>query len=238
MTRIVFEGVTKAYGRARALDGLTFAPEPGRVTGFVGPNGAGKTTALRILLGLAAPTSGRASIDGRTYAELDAPSRKVGAAIAAEGFHPGRSGRDGLRVLARVDGVTDARVDELLEVVGLADAGRARVRTYSLGMRQRLALAGALLSDPAALVLDEPTNGLDPYGVRWLRAQLRSLAAEGRTVLVSSHQLAELGQTVDDVALVDRGRVVAHAPLPELLPDPSASLEDVFLATTTDRREH
>jgi ABC-2 type transport system ATP-binding protein len=238
MTRIVFEGVTKAYGGARALDGLTFAPEPGKVTGFVGPNGAGKTTALRILLGLAAPTSGRASIDGRAYAELSSPTRSVGAVIAPEAFHPGRTGRDALRVLARTGGVADPRVDELLDVVGLAGAGRARVRTYSLGMRQRLALAAALLGDPAALVLDEPTNGLDPYGVRWLRDQLRSLAAEGRTVLVSSHQLAELGQTVDDVALVDRGRVVAHAPLPELLPDPSASLEDVFLATTTDRREH
>ena len=238
MTSIVFEGVTKAYGHTLALGGLTFAPEPGRVTGFVGPNGAGKTTALRILLGLAAPTAGRASIDGQAYVDLAAPTRSVGAVIAPEGFHPGRSGRDGLRVLARIGGVAEARVDELLEVVGLVDAGRARVRTYSLGMRQRLALAGALLGDPAALVLDEPTNGLDPYGVRWLRTLLRSLAAEGRTVLVSSHQLAELGQTVDDVALVDRGRIVAHAPLSELLPDASASLEDVFLARTTDRKEH
>ena len=238
MTRIVLDGVTKRYGDVRALDGLTFAPVPGRVTGFVGPNGAGKTTALRILLGLARPTSGRATVDGRPYAELARPARAVGAVLAPEAFHPGRSGRDGLRVMARVVGVDDRRVEALLDLVGIADAAGRRVRTYSLGMRQRLALAGALLGDPAALVLDEPTNGLDPYGVRWLRELLRSLAAEGRTVLVSSHQLAELGQTVDDVALVDRGRIVEHAPLGQLLPTPGSSLEDAFLARTTDRREH
>ena len=208
---IEVDGLTKRYGNVLAVDGLSFRAEPGRVTGFLGPNGAGKTTTLRVLVGLLRPTAGSATVLGRRYAELDDPVRSVGAVLEASGFHPGRSGRNHLRTLATAAGIASARVEELLQLVDLATAARRRVGGYSLGMRQRLSLAGALLGDPQVLILDEPANGLDPQGIRWLRDLLRGFAAEGRTVLVSSHVLAEMQQLADDVVIIARGRIVAQA---------------------------
>jgi len=223
--------LTKRFGDVTAVDGLTFSLRPGTVTGFVGPNGAGKTTTLRLLLGLAEPTTGQALVFGQRYRELENPALSVGAVLESNDFHPGRSGRDHLRVLARAAETPDARVDELLALVGLeATAGR-RVKGYSLGMRQRLGLATALLGDPALLVLDEPANGLDPAGVRWLRSLLRGFAERGGTVLVSSHVLAEIAQTVDQVVIIDRGRLVVAAPLAELA-GRGATLEDAYLELT------
>jgi ABC-2 type transport system ATP-binding protein len=209
--------LTKRYGKILAVDDVSFGVETGRVTGFVGPNGAGKTTTLRALLGLLTPTSGTATIDGQPFRALPDPPRQVGAVLETSSFHPGRSGRNHLRVVAKAAGVPRGRVDEVLELVGLTDAAKRRGKSYSLGMRQRLCLATALLADPRILVLDEPANGLDPEGIRWLRGFLRSLAAEGRTILVSSHVLSELAQTADDVAVIARGRLVAHAPIAELV---------------------
>ena len=209
-------GLSKRFGDTLAVDDLSFTVEPGRVVGFLGPNGAGKTTTLRALLGLVRPTSGAATIEGRPYGELDDPIRTVGAVLDGGMLHPGRSGRNHLRTVARAAGVPDARADELLELVGLADAANRRAGGYSLGMRQRLGLATALLGDPRVLVLDEPANGLDPQGIRWLRDFLRALAAEGRAVLVSSHVLAEVSQTADEVVVIARGRSVAQATLAEL----------------------
>jgi ABC-2 type transport system ATP-binding protein len=186
------------------------------VTGFLGPNGAGKTTTLRCLLGLVTPTAGHAVVGGRRYAEVERPLTTVGAVLDAGGFHPGRTAIAHLRALAMAGDVADARIGDVLGLVGLADAAGRRVGGFSLGMRQRLALAGALLGDPAVLVLDEPGNGLDPAGMHWLRGFLRNLAGEGRTVLVSSHVLAEVAQTVDDVVIISRGRLVTAAPLDEL----------------------
>ena len=207
MVELAVRDLTKHFGAVRAVRELTFAVPPGRVTGFLGPNGAGKTTTLRALLGLVRPTSGEALVGGRPYADLPEPRRVVGAVLEATGFHPGRRGRDQLRVLAQVTGVTPGRVDQVLDLVGLAaDAGR-RVGEYSLGMRQRLGLGAALLGDPAALVLDEPANGLDPEGMAWLRELLRALAAEGRTILVSSHVLSEVAQVADHVVIVNQGRL-------------------------------
>jgi len=208
--------LTKRFGTNPAVDGLSFTAEPGRVLGFLGPNGAGKTTTLRILLGLTLPSSGSATVDGRPYRELTDPIRLVGAVLEGPQFHPGRSGRDHLRVLAAAAGLPQGRVDEVLRLVELDGAGAKRVKAYSLGMRQRLSLAGALLGDPRALVLDEPANGLDPQGIRWLREFLRRQAGEGRTVLVSSHVLAEMAQTVDEVVVISRGRLVAQGTLEEL----------------------
>jgi len=208
---IEVDRLTKRFGRIVAVDGLSFRAEPGRVTGFLGPNGAGKTTTLRALVGLLTPTAGSATILGRPYGALEDPVRSVGAVLEASGFHPGRSGRTHLLTLATAAGVLRGRVDEVLELVDLAAASRRRVRGYSLGMRQRLSLAGALLGDPQVLVLDEPANGLDPQGIRWLRDLLRRYAAEGRTVLVSSHVLAEVQQLADDVVIIARGRFVTQA---------------------------
>jgi ABC-2 type transport system ATP-binding protein len=209
-------GLTKRFGETLAVDDLSFSVEPGKIVGFLGPNGAGKTTTLRILLGLVNATAGNATVEGRAYAALDDPVHTVGAVLDGGMLHPGRSGRNHLRSLARASGVGDARVDELLELVALSGAAGRRAGGYSLGMRQRLGLAAALLGDPRVLVLDEPANGLDPQGIRWLRDFLRSLAAEGRAVLVSSHVLAEVAQTADDVVVIARGRSVAQAPLAEL----------------------
>jgi ABC-2 type transport system ATP-binding protein len=217
MSVIAFDGLTKRFGNVVAVDDLTVELGRGRVIGLLGPNGAGKTTTLRLLLGLVAPTSGSATIDGRPYRALDEPIRHIGAVLEATSFHPGRRARDHLRVLAATAGLADHRVDDVLAEVGLAGAAHRRVGGFSLGMRQRLGLAAALLGDPDVLVLDEPTNGLDPEGIRWLRDFLRAYAASGRTVLVSSHLLAEVAQTVDDVVVLAGGRLVAHAPLPELL---------------------
>jgi ABC-2 type transport system ATP-binding protein len=208
---IEVDGLTKRYGNVLAVDGLSFRADPGRVTGFLGPNGAGKTTTLRVLVGLLRPTGGSATVLGRRYAELADPVRSVGAVLEASGFHPRRSGRNHLRILATAAGIASARVEELLQLVDLTGAARRRVGGYSLGMRQRLSLAGALLGDPEVLILDEPANGLDPQGIRWLRDLLRGFAAEGRTVLVSSHVLAEMQQLADDVVIIARGRIVAQA---------------------------
>jgi ABC-2 type transport system ATP-binding protein len=209
-------GLSKTFGRVVAVQDLSFAVAPGRVTGFLGPNGAGKTTTLRMLLGLVTPTAGTALIDGKRYAELPDPLRTVGAALEATGFHAGRTARNHLRVLATTAGIGIGRVDELLALVGLADAARRRVGGFSLGMRQRLALAQALLGDPGVLLLDEPANGLDPEGIVWLRGFLRHLASQGRTVLVSSHVLTEVQQSVDDVIIINHGRLISQGPLSSL----------------------
>jgi ABC-2 type transport system ATP-binding protein len=214
---IEISGLTKRFGATVAVEDLSFTVTAGRIVGFLGPNGAGKTTTLRVLLGLVRPTSGAAMIQGRDYGKLADPVRTVGALLDGGMLHPGRSGRNHLRVLARASGVGEARVRELLELVSLADAANRRAGGYSLGMRQRLGLAAALLGDPQVLVLDEPANGLDPQGIRWLRDFLRSLAAEGRAILVSSHVLSEVAQTVDEAVVISRGRSVAQAPLSELL---------------------
>ncbi|MBK6886836.1 MAG: ABC transporter ATP-binding protein [Tetrasphaera sp.] len=215
-SQIEISGLTKRFGTLTAVDDLTFTVEPGRITGFLGPNGAGKTTTLRMLLGLVRPTGGTATIGGRRYAEIPHPLTVVGSALEATNFHPGRSGRDHLRVLAATAGIPDARVDALLELVGIPAAARKRAGGYSLGMRQRLGLAAALLGDPQVLVLDEPANGLDPEGIRWLRGFLRHLAGQGKTLLVSSHMLAEVEQTVDDVVIISNGRLVRFGTMASL----------------------
>ena len=218
MAAIEIEALTKRYGEGTlAVDDLSFKVEAGRIVGFLGPNGAGKTTTLRALLGLIRPTSGTATVEGRPFVALEDPAHTVGAVLDGGMLHPGRSGRNHLRMLARPAGVPNSRVDELLRLVDLADSADRRAGGYSLGMRQRLGLAAALLGDPRVLVLDEPANGLDPQGIRWLRDFLRSLSAEGRAVLVSSHVLAEVAQTADEVVVIARGRSVAQAPLKELL---------------------
>ena len=228
---VSIRSVSKRFGDLVAVDDLSFSLRRGTVTGFLGPNGAGKTTTLRLLLGLAEPTSGEALVFGDRYRDLDEPSRRVGAVLESDDFHPGRSGRDHLRMLAFGAGISRDRVDEVLAVVELEDVARRRVRTYSLGMRQRLGLAAALIGDPELLILDEPANGLDPAGVRWLRRFLRAFAERGGTVLVSSHMLAEAAQTVDDVVIIDRGRRVAGGRLEELV-DGGSTLEDLFLELT------
>jgi len=212
MSTIAVEALTKRYGTVTAVDAITFQLAPGRVTGFLGPNGAGKSTTMRMLLGLARPTSGRATINGRPYAELRDPLRHVGALIDPNVFHPGRSGRTALRIAALPARIPGQRVEEVLHLTGLGGAAHRRAGGYSQGMRQRLALAAALLGDPETLILDEPATGLDPDGVHWLRGLLRRLATEGRTVFVSSHLLAELAQTVDDVVIINQGRLVAAGP--------------------------
>jgi len=223
--------LTKRYGEVVAVDGISFSLRAGTVTGFLGPNGAGKTTTLRLLLGLAEPTTGEALVFGRRYRDLEQPVRQVGAVLESGDYHPSRSGRDHLRMLALGGALPLTRVDEVLELVELGRAARRRVRGYSLGMRQRLGVAAALLGDPRLLVLDEPANGLDPAGVRWLRTCLQGLAAEGRTVLVSSHLLAEVAQTVDQVLIIDRGHLLAQGALDELTGD-GRTLEDVYLELT------
>ena len=210
------ERLSKSFGRVRAVDDLSFTAEPGAVTGFLGPNGAGKTTTMRMVLGLVRPDGGTATVDGRPYAELADPLRTVGAALEASRVHPGRTARDHLRVLCLAGGLPVRRADETLELVGLQAAATRRTGEFSTGMRQRLALAGALLGDPRVLVLDEPANGLDPEGIVWLRGFLRHLASTGRTVLVSSHVLAEVEQTVDRVVIVARGRLVRTGTLSDL----------------------
>ena len=208
--------LTKRYGSTVAVEDLSFAVSAGAVTGFLGPNGAGKTTTLRMLLGLVRPTSGDATIGGEPYARLPRPTARVGAVLEASAFHPGRSGRNHLRTVATAAEIPERRVDEVLELVELAAAARRRVKTYSLGMRQRLAIAQALLGEPDVLLLDEPANGLDPQGIRWLRDFLRAYAADGKTVFVSSHVLAEIAQTVDSVVIINRGKLVSHETLTEV----------------------
>ncbi|MFL6220227.1 MAG: ABC transporter ATP-binding protein [Actinomycetes bacterium] len=216
MAVITIQGLTKRFGPVVAVDDLSFEVDQGTVVGFLGPNGAGKTTTLRMLLGLVSPTAGSARIDGKPYRALAEPVRHVGAVLEASSFHPGRSARNHLRVVATAAGLPLARADQVLEQVALTQAAHRRVGGFSLGMRQRLGLATALLGDPQVLILDEPANGLDPEGVHWLRGLLRQLADQGRTVLVSSHVLAEVAQTVDQVVIIDRGRLVAQSTLAAL----------------------
>jgi ABC-2 type transport system ATP-binding protein len=222
--RIEVVGLTKRFGAVLALDNLSFSVRPGVVTGFLGPNGAGKTTTLRCLLGLVSPTAGTVTIDGRAYRDIPHPLTTVGAALEAASFHPGRSARAHLEVMALAAGLPATRVGEVLALVGMTEFADRRVGGYSLGMRQRLALAQALLGDPPVLVLDEPANGLDPAGIAWLRQFLRALAAEGRTVVISSHVLSEVQQTVDDVVVIARGRLVRQGSLAELESGPAAVL--------------
>ena len=213
---IEVERLTKRFGSTLAVDDLSFSVAPGTITGFLGPNGAGKSTTMRAILGLVQPTSGSTTVLGGQYRGLEMPLRRVGALLETFDAHPGRSGRNHLRVLAVAGGIPRSRVDEVLALVDLGAAGKRRVKGYSLGMRQRLGLAAALLGDPEVLVLDEPANGLDPQGIRWLRDFLRSLAGEGRTILISSHVLAEVAQTVDDVVIIHRGKLVRHAAIAEV----------------------
>ncbi|MFL5829001.1 MAG: ABC transporter ATP-binding protein [Solirubrobacteraceae bacterium] len=224
--------LTKRFGDVLAVDGLTFSLPPGSITGFLGPNGAGKTTTLRLMLGLAEPTAGTGLVFGRPYAEFDEPIRRVGAVLESGDFDPRRSGRNHLRTQALAAQIGFDRVEELLALVELTAAGDRPVRTYSLGMRQRLGLAGALLGDPELLMLDEPANGLDPAGVHWLRGFLRQFADSGRTVLISSHVLAEVARTVDSALILSRGRLLAERRIADL-PDPQA-LEALYLDLTTE----
>jgi ABC-2 type transport system ATP-binding protein len=224
MHAIEIQHLTKRFDGVAAVDDLSFVVDPGTITGFLGPNGAGKTTTLRTLLGLIRPDAGTITINGLPYAACERPAATVGAVLDAAGAHPSRTARDHLRVHALGVGIRPGRVDEVLDLVGLTEAGGRRVGGFSLGMHQRLALATALLGDPSILVLDEPANGLDPAGVRWLRDLLRSLASQGRAVLVSSHQLAEVAHTVDHVVIVDRGHLVRSAPLADLSGPPAVSI--------------
>ncbi len=230
MSEIVLDGLTKRFGRTVAVDDLTARIRPGVVTAFLGPNGAGKTTTLRMLLGLVRPTAGTATVGGRSYAELERPSHAVGAMLESTGFHPGRTAVHHLRAMAMPAGISRVRCEQVLDLVGLADAADRKVGQFSLGMRQRLGLAFALLGDPPVVVLDEPANGLDPQGIRWLRAVLRGLADEGRTLLVSSHVLAEVEQTADEVLILSRGRLVRHAAMEEIRAH--GTLEELFLSLT------
>jgi ABC-2 type transport system ATP-binding protein len=216
MEAIKVEGLTKVFGDVRAVDGLSFTVPFGKVTGFLGPNGAGKTTTLRAILGLARPNAGRATILGRPFHDLDDPVQTVGALVESAQFHPLRSGRNHLRVIARAAGIHDRRVDKTLAAVDLTGAADRKVAGYSLGMKQRLGLAAALLGNPHVLVLDEPANGLDPAGIRWLRRLLRDLATGGRAVFVSSHLLAETSELADEVVVIVHGKLVTHAPVTEL----------------------
>lgn len=219
-TAIEVQGLVKQFGRSHpvvAVDDLTFRVEPGRITGFLGPNGAGKTTTLRCLVGLVRQTSGTALVGGLPYAQLHQPSTVVGAALEASGFHPARTALEHLRIRAAAVGLPTAACDSMLDFVGLSDAKNRKAGQFSLGMSQRLSLAMALLPDPSVLILDEPANGLDPAGIAWLRHFLRGLAAEGRTILVSSHLLAEVRQTVDDVVIIDKGRLIRSGPLRDVI---------------------
>jgi len=227
MAAIEIQGVSKRFGSVQAVADLSFTVEAGRVTGFIGPNGAGKSTTLRVLLGLVRANAGEASFDGRRYEELEHPSAHVGAVLEEASFHPGRTGRNHLRVLAAAGRHPRGRVPELLERVGLTAAANRRVKGYSMGMRQRLAIAAALLGDPDVLILDEPTNGLDPPGIRWMRDLLRAEASRGRTVLVSSHLLSEVAQSVDDVVVIARGRLRASGPLESVLGTPEGPVTRV-----------
>jgi ABC-2 type transport system ATP-binding protein len=233
MNSIEVRNLTKVFGRQTAVDDISFDIEPSKVTGFLGPNGAGKSTTLRMILGLVAPTSGEASLLGRRYAELNDPIRNVGAVLDTTQFHPQRSGRNHLRVLATAASIHAERVEEVLDLVDLRNAANKKAGTFSLGMRQRLGIAAALLGDPQVLVLDEPANGLDPAGIRWLRGVLRSFAAQGRTVFVSSHLLGEVSQIADDVIVINEGRLVTQAPVHELV---SRTVSEVRVETAQPER--
>jgi ABC-2 type transport system ATP-binding protein len=230
-------GLSKRYGATVAVDGLGFDVRPGVVTGFLGPNGSGKSTTMRLILGLDAPDAGQARIGGRRYRDLRWPLREVGALLEARAFHPGRSARAHLRALAASNGIPRSRVQEVLDLVGLAEVAGRRAGRFSLGMGQRLGIAAALLGDPGVLLLDEPANGLDPEGIRWTRDLLRSLAAEGRTVFVSSHLIGELARTADRVVVIGRGRLLADTSVAELSAR-WASLEEAFFDLTAGSAEY
>jgi ABC-2 type transport system ATP-binding protein len=232
VAEIEVRGLTKEFGRVTAVREVSFTAPAGMVTGLLGPNGSGKTTTLRIALGLVRPTAGEALIGGVRYASLARPRRVVGAMLESTGFHPGRRARDHLRVLADADGIPPRRVDEVLDLAGLTSAAGRQVRQFSLGMRQRLGLAAAMLGDPQVLVLDEPANGLDPGGTAWLRSTLRDLAGQGRTVIVASHALGEITRTVDHVVIVSAGELRFAGPLVEI-GDTHSALESAFLTLTT-----
>jgi len=229
---IAVQGLTKRYGRTTAVDRLSFEVRPGQVTGFLGPNGAGKSTTMRVIMGLDAPDGGRATVGGRAYQQLRWPLREVGAMLEARSFHPGRTGRSHLRALAASNDIPAARVEEVLDVVGLSAVAGRRAGTYSLGMAQRLGVAAALLGDPAVLLLDEPVNGLDPEGIRWIRGLLGGLAAQGRTVFVSSHLISEIAQSAGPLVVIGQGRLLAQTTVAELSRQ-AASLEDAFLDLTS-----
>lgn len=230
MPAIEFNELVKHYGKTRSVRRLSARVEPGRITGLLGPNGAGKSTSLRCLLGLARPTSGSSKILGSKYQKLVNPLTKVGAVLDSRGFHGGLTGKQNLKVMAAAGGISDSRVDEVLKLVDLQDAAKKRVKGYSLGMKQRLSLAGALLGDPEVLILDEPANGLDPIGIAWLRGFLRNLADAGKTILVSSHQLAEMEQTVDDVIIINHGMLIASGSIRDIKGE--GTLEQAFLQLT------
>jgi ABC-2 type transport system ATP-binding protein len=244
MAPVEIRDLSKHFGAVAAVNHLSFDIEPGRVTGFLGPNGAGKSTTLRALLGLVQPSSGAATFGGLRYDELDEPSARVGAVLEDASFHPGRTARNHLRVLAITGNHPPHRVEEVLSAVGLSDAADRRVKGYSMGMRQRLAIAAALLGDPQVLILDEPNNGLDPPGIIWLRGLMREQAADGRTVLISSHVLAEVAQSVDDVVVIADGELRAHGPLEQVLggddgPATTVRAQDpVSLTRALERRGH
>jgi ABC-2 type transport system ATP-binding protein len=231
MTDVTARGLTKTFGQVTAVREMSFTAPAGKITGFLGPNGSGKTTTLRLSLGLVQPTGGTVLIGGMPYSQLDHPRRRVGALLEATGFHPGRRARDHLRVLAAAERIPDHRVDEVLGQVDLAEAAGRRVRGFSLGMRQRLGIAAALLGDPEVLILDEPVNGLDPAGIAWLRGLLRRLAAEGRTIVLASHLLSEITQTADHVLIVSAGQLRFAGPLREI-GETNEALESAFLNLT------
>jgi ABC-2 type transport system ATP-binding protein len=230
-------GLSKRYGPTVAVDALSFDVRPGMVTGFLGPNGSGKSTTMRMILGLDAPDAGQVRIDGRRYRELRWPLHEVGALLEAKAFHPGRSARAHLAALAAGGGIPPGRVEEVLGIVGLADAAGRRAGTFSLGMAQRLGLAAALLGDPGVLLLDEPVNGLDPEGIRWIRDLMKSLAAQGRVVFVSSHLISEMALTADHLVVIGQGRLLADASTAELTAR-SSSLEEAFLQLTAGSAEY
>jgi len=229
--------LSKRYGAKTAVDGLSFTVRPGMVTGFLGPNGAGKSTTMRMIVGLDAPTSGAVTVDGTPYRDLDAPLRRVGALLEARSIHPGRSATNHLRALAQTHGIARARVDEVIELVGLQPVARKRAGTFSLGMGQRLGIASALLGDPDTLVLDEPVNGLDPEGIHWIRTLLRSLAQEGRTIFVSSHLMSEMALTADHLIVVGRGRILADCSTAEFIAQASPAVVRVRSPHATRLRE-
>ncbi|CAB4549105.1 MAG: ATP-binding cassette domain-containing protein [Actinobacteria bacterium] len=230
MSAIRFDSLVKQYGKQAAVNNLSATIQAGRITGFLGPNGAGKSTSLRCLVGLAKPTSGSAKILDRDYRELENPLTQVGTVLDSRGFHPSLSGRKNLQIVAASAGISDSRVDEVLELVELTQAAKKRMKNYSLGMKQRLSLAGAILGNPQILILDEPANGLDPAGIAWLRKFLRAMADQGKTILVSSHQLAEMQNTVDDVIIINRGQLIASGSIKDVIGE--GTLEDAFLRLT------
>ena len=234
---IEVQGLTKRYGAVTAVDDLTFSVRPGHVTGFLGPNGAGKSTTMRMILGLDKPTAGTALINGAPYSALTNPTRKVGALLDAKGVHPNRSARASLLWQAQAAGLPASRVDEVLSLVGLSQAAGKRVGGFSLGMSQRLGIAAALLGDPEILILDEPVNGLDPEGIRWVRGLLKSFAAEGRTVLVSSHLLAEMAQTADHLIVIGKGKLVADTSVAEFIRGNSAVVTVVRVGVGVDKQK-